>query len=71
MAIVITTQRTLWPLKSPNSIKGDGSCLSKEFRCSDLKEKEGGIYTEHIVISFSSVTETATACRSVLGFISR
>ena len=48
-----------------------GSCGSKEFRCSDLKEKEGGIYTEHRVISFSSVTETATACRSVLSLISR
>ena len=35
-----------------------------------LRKKEGGIYTEHRVISFSSVTETATACRSVLSFIS-
>ena len=34
-------------------------------------EKEGGIYTEHRVVSFSSVTETATACRSVLSLISR
>ena len=33
--------------------------------------KEGGIYTEHRMISFSSVTETATAYKIVLSLISR
>ena len=33
--------------------------------------KKKAEYTQNIVISFSSVTETATACRSVLSLISR
>ena len=36
-------QRILWPLKSPNSRYGEGSCFNKESRCSVLKVKEGGI----------------------------
>ena len=36
-----------------------------------LRKKKGGIYAEQRVISFSSVIETATACRSVLSLISR
>ena len=51
-------------------MKGDGSCWIKELS-SDLKAKEGGIDTEHRVISFSSVRETATACRFVLSMIAR
>ena len=36
-------QRILWPLKSPKSRYGEGSCFNKESRCSVFKEKEGGI----------------------------
>ena len=46
-------------------IYGEGSCCSKLSKCWELREKDGGIYTEHIVISLSRVTETAVACSSV------
>ena len=50
---------------SPNKIYGDGSCISKLSKCWELREKDGGIYTEHMVISLSRVTEIAVACSSV------
>ena len=46
-------------------IYGDGSCWSKLSKCWELREKDGGIYTERMVISLSRVTETAVACSSV------
>ena len=33
--------------------------------CWELREKDGGIYTEHIVIALSRVTEIAVVCSSV------
>ena len=46
-------------------IYGEGSCCSKLSKCWELREKDGGIYTEHMVISLSRVTEIAVACSSV------
>ena len=46
-------------------IYGEGSCGSKLSKCWELREKDGGIYTEHTVISLSRVTETAVACSYV------
>ena len=43
-------------------INGEPSCCSKLSKCTELREKDGGIYTEHMVISLSRVTETAVAC---------
>ena len=42
-----------------------GSCYSKSSKCWELRAKDGGIYTEHMVISLSRVTEIAVACSSV------
>ena len=44
---------------------GEESCCSKLSKCWELREKDVGIYTEHIVISLSRVTEIAVACSSV------
>ena len=46
-------------------ICGEGSCCSRLSKCWELREKDGGIYTEHMVIYLSRVTETAAACGSV------
>ena len=46
-------------------IYGEGSCCSKLSKCLEFREMDGGIYTEHMVISLSRVTETAVACSSV------
>ena len=46
-------------------INGEGSCCSKLSKCWELREKDGGIYTEHMVTSLSRVTEIAVACRFV------
>ena len=47
----------------------EGSCCSKLSKCKELRENDGGIYTEHMVISLSRVTETAvagsTVCKSI------
>ena len=55
----------MWPLKSPNNMYGEGSCCSNLPKCWELREKDGGMYTEHIVISLSRATEIAVACSSV------
>ena len=39
--------------------------ISKLSKCWEFREKDGGIYTEHMVILLSRVTETAFACSSV------
>ena len=36
----------LWPLKSPNMINGERSCCSKLSKCWELRENDGGIYTD-------------------------
>ena len=41
---------------------GEGSCCSKLSKCWKLREKDGGIYTKHMDIPLSRVTETAVAC---------
>ena len=46
-------------------INGEGSRFSKLSKCWGLREKDGGIYTEHMVISLPRLTETAVACSSV------
>ena len=46
-------------------ICGEGIYCSRLSKCWELREKDGGIYTEHMVISLSRVTETAAACSSV------
>ena len=46
-------------------IYGEGNCCSKLSKCWELREKDGRIYTDHMVISLSRVTETAVACSSV------
>ena len=46
-------------------IYGEGSCCSKLSKCWELREKDGGMYTDHIVISLSRVTERAVVCSSV------
>ena len=43
-------------------IYGEGSCCSKLSKFWELREKDGGTYTDHVVISLSRVTETAVAC---------
>ena len=50
---------------SLNIIYGKGSCCSKLYKCWELRENDGGIYTGHMVISLSRVTEIAVACSSV------
>ena len=49
----------------------EGSCCSKLSKCWELREKDGGIYTEHMVISLSGVREIAVACSSVCKSIFR
>ena len=46
-------------------IYDEGSCCSKLSKCWELREKDGGIYTEHMVISLSRGTETVVACSFV------
>ena len=46
-------------------IYGEESCCSKLSKCWELRDKNGGKYTEHMVIYLSRVTETAVACSSV------
>ena len=46
-------------------INGEGSCCSKLSKCWELREKDRKIYTEHMVISLSRVTETAVVCKSI------
>ena len=67
--IVLTNPEDIVALKSPYNIYGEGSCCSKLSKCLELREKDGGIYTEHIVSSLSRVTEIAVDCSSACNSI--
>ena len=43
----------------------EGSCCIDLSKYREVRENDGGIYTEHIDISLSRVTETEKACSSV------
>ena len=57
-------QWTLWLLKSPNRIKGLGSCVMMLSRSDVLKGVWFGMYMLHILILNSSVNWTAITSRS-------
>ena len=51
------------PLKSPNSRKGRGSCLMRDFNSSIFKLAFGEQYIEQIVYGFNELIVTATVSK--------
>ena len=60
---------TLWALKSPSNIYGEGSCAISCSNAGTLSGSLGGKYKEHTVKTLPLVTVTASACKVVLRVI--